>query len=163
MNHDHPSSKRGGLITRRRFLQHSASAIAGIAAANCGLALAAPPLEAVAATGIGKSMINTQHYVTAPAYLARPSGNGTFPAVIVLHTSQGLTADIKHTADRLAEAGFVALAPDLYRGQWVADVHQWAANTDIANTLVDIQQGIDFLMTQGRRKTWPGGCAGFWL
>ena len=50
-----------------------------------------------------------------PGYLAVPKkGNG--PGVLVLHAWWGLTDFFKGLSDRLASAGFVAFAPDLYRG-----------------------------------------------
>jgi carboxymethylenebutenolidase len=53
---------------------------------------------------------------TASGYLALPeSGNG--PGVIVVQEWWGLDSGIIEMADRLAEAGFVALAPDLYHGE----------------------------------------------
>ncbi len=49
-------------------------------------------------------------------YLAMPpSGSGS--AVLVLHAWWGLNATIRAICDRLAAAGFVAFAPDLYHGQ----------------------------------------------
>jgi carboxymethylenebutenolidase len=52
-------------------------------------------------------------------FLALPStGNG--PGVLVLHAWWGLNDTIKAFCTRLAEAGFVAFAPDLYHGK-VAD------------------------------------------
>jgi carboxymethylenebutenolidase len=53
---------------------------------------------------------------TASGYLATPS-RGSGPGVIVVQEWWGLDSGIKQMADRLAEAGFVALAPDLYRGE----------------------------------------------
>lgn len=50
------------------------------------------------------------------AYLARPDG-GEGPGVLVLHSWWGLTSYFRSVCDRLAEAGFVALAPDLLGGQ----------------------------------------------
>jgi len=47
-----------------------------------------------------------------------PTGQG--PGVLVLHAWWGLNETIKAFCTRLAEAGFVAFAPDLYHGQ-VAD------------------------------------------
>ncbi len=47
-----------------------------------------------------------------------PTGKG--PGVLVLHAWWGLNATIKAFCTRLAEAGFVAFAPDLYHGK-VAD------------------------------------------
>ncbi len=48
--------------------------------------------------------------------LARPAG-GSGPGLLVLQEWWGLDWGIKEMVDRLAEAGFVALAPDLYRGE----------------------------------------------
>ena len=45
-------------------------------------------------------------------YLVRPTGNGPFPAVIVIHENRGLNPHIEDIARRLAIEGFVALAPD---------------------------------------------------
>ncbi len=49
------------------------------------------------------------------AHLAVPPvGTGPWPGVVVLHELFGLTADIREQADRLAAAGFLAVAPDLF-------------------------------------------------
>jgi len=52
---------------------------------------------------------------TSEGYLARPAG-GTGPGVIVIQEWWGLVPHITALADRFADAGFVALAPDLYHG-----------------------------------------------
>jgi carboxymethylenebutenolidase len=55
------------------------------------------------------------------AHLALPPvGEGPWPAVVVLHESFGLNDDIRQQADRLAAAGYVAVAPDLFTagGAW---------------------------------------------
>jgi carboxymethylenebutenolidase len=49
-------------------------------------------------------------------YLALP-GSGTGNGVLVLHAWWGLNDTIKAFCDRLAEAGFVTFAPDLYHGK----------------------------------------------
>jgi carboxymethylenebutenolidase len=41
-------------------------------------------------------------------------GEGPHPGVVVLHESFGLNDDIRRLAARFAEAGYAALAPDLY-------------------------------------------------
>lgn len=71
-----------------------------------------------------------------------PAGNGN--GVLVLHAWWGLNDTFKAVCNRLAQAGFVAFAPDLYHGQ-VADTiagaealvkvlnaNQLQANADIA-------------------------------
>lgn len=52
---------------------------------------------------------------TSEGYLALPT-TGPAPAVIVIQEWWGLVPHIKEVAERLAHAGFVALAPDLYHG-----------------------------------------------
>jgi carboxymethylenebutenolidase len=51
---------------------------------------------------------------TLPGYLAVPDGDGPWPGVVVVHEVFGLTDDIRAQADRLAERGYMALAPDLF-------------------------------------------------
>jgi carboxymethylenebutenolidase len=53
---------------------------------------------------------------TAHGYLALPSG-GQGPGVVVIQEWWGLDPGIKIVTDNLAAEGFVAFAPDLYRGE----------------------------------------------
>jgi dienelactone hydrolase len=46
--------------------------------------------------------------------LALPDGPGPHPAVLVMHNAHGLGAQVRERALRLAEAGYVALASDMY-------------------------------------------------
>jgi carboxymethylenebutenolidase len=50
-------------------------------------------------------------------YLAIPDGGGPHPAVVVIHEADGLNDNIKDIAQRLAGAGYVALAVDLFAGR----------------------------------------------
>ncbi|MFF8594097.1 dienelactone hydrolase family protein [Streptomyces sp. NPDC015220] len=60
---------------------------------------------------------------TAHGYLALPpSGRG--PGVLVIQEWWGLTDHIADVADRLAAAGFVVLAPDLYGGSVAHDAEE---------------------------------------
>jgi carboxymethylenebutenolidase len=57
---------------------------------------------------------------TGGGYLAVPDGGAdTTAGIIVLQEWWGLVDQIKRTCDRFAEAGFTALAPDLYHGTTV--------------------------------------------
>ena len=50
-------------------------------------------------------------------YVARPEGSGPFPVVIVIHEIHGLNDNIRNVAHRFAEAGYAALAVDLFAGR----------------------------------------------
>ena len=61
--------------------------------------------------------------------------------VIVLHPWWGLNADVRTFADRLGEAGFAAVAPDLYGGEVAATIPEAERlssdlNEDLADALV---------------------------
>ncbi|GHO99422.1 dienelactone hydrolase [Reticulibacter mediterranei] len=60
---------------------------------------------------------------TINGYLAEPA-HSSGPGVLVLHAWWGLTEPFRQACDRLAEAGFVALAPDLYHGKTTASVEE---------------------------------------
>ena len=47
-------------------------------------------------------------------YLAVPSGTGPFPAVVMIHEAFGLNDMTRRHADRLARAGYLTLAVDLF-------------------------------------------------
>jgi carboxymethylenebutenolidase len=50
-----------------------------------------------------------------PGHLATPSsGAGPWPGVVVIHEAFGLTDDVRGIADRFAERGYLALAPDFF-------------------------------------------------
>jgi len=52
-------------------------------------------------------------------YYAAAAGSGAAPGVVVLMEAFGLTPHIRRVCDRLAAAGFAALAPDIYHGKLI--------------------------------------------
>ncbi|MEO8972643.1 MAG: dienelactone hydrolase family protein [Ktedonobacteraceae bacterium] len=84
---------------------------------------------------------------TISAYLAEPS-HGSGPGVLVLHAWWGLTDVFKQVCDRLAEAGFVAIAPDLYHGKTttsVEEAHALASALDEERVRGDIMGAVQVL------------------
>lgn len=110
-----------GRIDRREFLRR-ASAIAVVGGTGLTMAQALLPRYAQAQTISFTDARIKATYVTYPSpggnsgtmrgYLVQPSGNGPFPAVLVVHENRGLNPYIEDVARRAAVEGFVALAPD---------------------------------------------------
>jgi carboxymethylenebutenolidase len=106
----------------------------------------------------------TQPTAPEPAYVALPpSGRG--PGVLVLHAWWGLNPFMRAVCDRLAQAGFVAAAPDLYGGgqtaQTVAEAKHLVETYEGAQTETIALAAADFLRRHPA-VTGPGlGAIGF--
>ncbi len=82
-------------------------------------------------------------------FLAVPS-TGKGPGVLVLHAWWGLNDTIKALCTRLADAGFVAFAPDLYHGKVTDSIAEAeklvrALNQNEAQANAEIQDAVLFL------------------
>jgi carboxymethylenebutenolidase len=53
---------------------------------------------------------------TVQAFVVYPEVEAKVPAVLVIHENRGLTDWVRSVADRLAEEGYIAVAPDLLSG-----------------------------------------------
>src|SRR5437870_13877776 len=83
-----------------------------------GLCLAAPGVATAADGAVETSMVTFKGGAgLVKGYLARPKGDGPFPAIVVVHEWWGLAEWIKENTERLAAKGYVALAVDLYRSE----------------------------------------------
>lgn len=61
---------------------------------------------------------------TLEGFLALPEGAGKAPAVVLVQEWWGLNEHVKSLSRRLAAAGFVVLAPDLYHGTIAKDADE---------------------------------------
>src|SRR5258708_24433888 len=77
---------------------------------------------------------------TISAYLAVPE-HGSRSGVLVLHAWWGLTEPFRQVCDRLAEAGFLALAPDLYHGKTTASGEEARALVEAPDAEVGRERG----------------------
>jgi len=58
------------------------------------------------------------------AYLAEPAAGAKAPGIVVIQEWWGLNDQIRGVADRLAQAGYRALVPDLYRGKSALEANE---------------------------------------
>ncbi len=96
-------------------------------------------------------------------YLAIPAG-GRGPGVVVLQEWWGLVPHIRDVCNRLAREGFVALAPDLYRGDHTTDPDEagrlmMALEIDRAGR--DLVRTVEALRRQPEVDGTGVGCIGF--
>jgi carboxymethylenebutenolidase len=98
-------------------------------------------------------------------YLATPVGRG--PGLIVIQEWWGLVDHIRDVCDRLAREGFVALAPDLYRGEATSDPDEAGRlmmGLEIPRAARDLDGAVEALRRQdavdGSRVGAVGFCMG---
>ena len=106
-----------------------------------------------------------------PAYVTRPASGRPEPGVVLIHDVFGMTQDLRNQADWLAAEGFLAVAPDLFRGRtrmagvrgvrramtsregWASDdveaVRSWTAGRDDCTGTVGV---VGFCMGGGRPR-----------
>ena len=102
---------------------------------------------------------------TASGYLVKPAG-GTGPGVVVVQEWWGLDPGIKHFAQWLGDAGFVALAPDLYHGE-LAEHTEMDKAAHLMTTLPperaarDMSGAVDALLTHPAVNGTGIGVVGF--
>lgn len=102
----------------------------------------------------------------AGGYLSTPA-SGQGPGVVVLQEWWGLDAHIRDVCDRLASAGFFALAPDLYHGETTEqpdEAQQKMMAMDMDRAEREMRGAVDYLSAHegvvGRGLGSLGFCLG---
>lgn len=92
-----------------------------------------------------------QEWVTIPshgkalkAFLVYPEVDRPVAAVMVIHENRGLTDWVRTVADRLAEEGYLAIAPDLLSGQGPngGGTADFESSDAARNAIYDLVQGV---------------------
>lgn len=100
---------------------------------------------------------------TGSGYLAAPQSGGG-PGVIVIQEWWGLVDHIKDLAERFAQAGFVALAPDMYHGETTTspdDAGKLMMALKIDEVEKDLRGSIDYVLSLDETRGDKVGTVGF--
>ena len=101
---------------------------------------------------------------TCPGYLAEPKTGSSAPGFVVIQEWWGLNDQIKKTADRLADAGYRALVPDLYRGKVATasdEANHLMANLNFPDAAgQDIRGAVQYLKQSSKKVAVGGFCMG---
>ncbi len=97
-------------------------------------------------------------------YLAEPAQGAAAPAVVVIQEWWGLNDQIRGVADRLAEAGYRALVPDLYRGKSTVEAeeaHHLMTGLNFGDAASqDVRGAVQFLKATSAKVAVTGFCMG---
>jgi len=97
-------------------------------------------------------------------YMTEPAGTGPFPAVVVIMHAGGVDEFVRAMTDRIAEAGFVGLAPDLYHREdpnSSDDPLTRMGRLRDANIVRDVQAALAHLGTLPNVRAGRTGITGF--
>ncbi|MDX9729410.1 MAG: dienelactone hydrolase family protein, partial [Bacteroidales bacterium] len=160
---------RNGNVSRREFMKKLALVTGGTAAAVVIL----PGCNGVSARAAGKEALKViGEYVTYPgatgdmrAWISIPEGKKKYPGVIVIHENRGLVPHIRDVNNRMAQEGFVALAPDALSplGGTPEDQdkgREMIGQLDREETVKNFVAAVKYLETHPR-STGKVGCTGF--
>ena len=97
-------------------------------------------------------------------YVARPAGETPRPAIILIHEWWGLNDWVKQQAERYAEMGYVAVAPDLYRGEVAGDAehaHELMRGLTDERAVADLKGVFRWTSSRSFTKGKPIGVLGW--
>lgn len=97
-------------------------------------------------------------------YLATPENPKGAPAVVVIQEWWGLNDQIRGVADRLAQSGYFALVPDLYRGKLTVEeeeAHHLMEGLNFGDAASqDIAAAVAYLKQHAAKVAVMGFCMG---
>lgn len=99
-------------------------------------------------------------------FLAKPTGQGKFPSIIVIHEIWGLDEHIKDVTSRFAREEYVGLAVDLFGGRTFTDIQagqNYVANLTDSRVMKNIGDAYAYLKTQSFTRGETIGVIGFCL
>jgi dienelactone hydrolase len=102
----------------------------------------------------------------ADGFLYEPSGSVPAGGVLLIHDARGITDFVREEAQRLALAGCVVVAIDLYRGRTAGESQtpaQLASGLAADEVMHDLEAAIDFLQVQPNILGKPIGVVGWGL
>ncbi len=107
---------------------------------------------------------NVSYFPGANGYFVRPTEEGTYPGVVVIHENRGLRPEIKTMADELAKSGYLVLAVDLFGGKVVETQDEARAITATFNQetgTANMHAAAEYLRSRGATKVASlGWCFG---
>lgn len=99
-----------------------------------------------------------------PGYLAQPDDALTYPGIVVIQEWWGMNDHIKDVVNRFAREGFVAVAPDLYRGviaEEPDDARRLAMEMKRVDAVGDVQGAVNYLVSLPQVQPKKIGVIGF--
>ena len=93
-------------------------------------------------------------------YVAVPSDTGLFPAIVVIQHGGGVDTFVRTMVDRLATAGYAAVAPDLYH-RLEPGVERTIRQLKDLEIIADVQATVDFLQHHNAIDSASLGITGF--
>ncbi len=151
-------------MTRRDFIKGTAAgAVGGVMAGAAGTALAgskaepkpAQPAKGTSPEAMCAEIVNMRGHEgdLIDAYLARPTGPGLWPGIVVIHHMPGWDEATKEIARKFAHRGYVAISPNLHFREGKGTPEENSASVRAAGgmpdnrTMGDIDGAIRYLRT----------------
>jgi carboxymethylenebutenolidase len=162
---------KSGKTDRREFLRKLA-VLTGSSAAAIALMPVLENHSLTAAERFEQIGSILSEFVTYPAetgdmkaFMAKPGAEGKYPAVIVIHENRGLVPHIQDVTKRMANEGFLSLAPDALSPlggtpEDISNVGELFAKLDRNQTIQNFVAAVKYLKSHPN-SNGKVGCTGF--